>query len=342
MKKEAKHKMLAAFAAVFCLAVLLAPAALAATPGEISVTVAQVFVNTGISAPASETFTYRLRPARPSGEDRTFTIKGTDQVDIPFSFSGAGEYTYELEAVTPPSPGYTYDQKIYTLKFIVESDLSVTALAYNRDGAKAEIQYRHSFGDLPTDPTLMVDPPVVKTVAGEPNAASVFTFELRAGDKANPMPAGSANGVKTLQITGVGKKDFGTWAYTKAGAYYYIISEKNTGERRYTYDTAVYTITDTVTSENGQLVLDRVVTNYAGRPVTSCSFINTYQGDRIVPGSDTAPASGSTNQPAPGGPKTGDDSQAALYLVLLCAAGIAAAGSAIYLLPRRRKGRAVT
>jgi hypothetical protein len=72
-----------------------------------------------------------------------------------------------------------------------------------------EIVFNNSSVVLPTDPKLMADPPIMKTVSGNPKKGNVFTFVLTALNPANPMPAGSANGVKMVHITGTGIGEFG-------------------------------------------------------------------------------------------------------------------------------------
>ncbi|MCL2870450.1 MAG: AAA family ATPase [Coriobacteriia bacterium] len=98
---------------------------------------------------------------------------------------------------------------------------------------------------------------------------------------------------------------------------HFLSSEIATDNEDYVFDTTVYTITDTVRNEDGQLVVDRVVTNDDNRQVTSMTFINFFVGDdvevqQVVPGTPgtTAPGGGgssgtASSQPVPG-PKTGD------------------------------------
>ena len=265
-----------------------------AIPDSITLTVKQTFTTTGLSAPPSTVFTYRLTPSEPtnplppgSGSGAyNFTIKGTGDVPIgPFTFTQAGVYTYQLDHVTPNQTDYTYDQQSYTLKFYVDPDPSIPigVVAFKQDTTKAmELAYEHTFGPAlpmlePSDPTQMVDPSVKKTVKGNPAKDGRFVFKLIAHDPTSPMPSGSSHGTKTLQITGPGEGEFGTWSYTDSGVYLYHVKEVNTGLAGYTYDTTIYTITDTVYEQNGQLVVDRQVTNHAGAAVSTMDFVNTYR-----------------------------------------------------------------
>ena len=345
-------KVLAAAMALVCLFSLFAPVAMAVPGGKAVLNVKQVFNAAVSSQPPNDTFSYQLSPVQGTAADgQTFSLKGTANKELSFAFERAGEYAYELRHATPAAAGFIYDQNVYTLRFRVDGDLSVVAAIYNganEAGTKAAgITFEHSYNDLATDPALMADPSVCKTVAGDPPTAEEFTFELRAGNPFNPMPEASVGGYKRLFIQGSGTKEFGKWSYDKTGTYYYTIYEVNTGARGYTYDTAVYTITDTVTSENGKLVLSRVVTNQANKLVTSCSFINTYEKSLLtpeVPSTTTPPNNAPSSQngknpTAPNGPKTGDETEIGMYLVLLCAAGAVMAASACYLLVSKRRGK---
>jgi len=337
-------KILAAGVLLACLMGLLVPAAYAAQPGEVTLTVKQVLTHTGALPDAA--FRYQLRPKlasnpmpKGSGADGyPLSIAGTGSAQVgPIAFTQAGRYDYELTHIASPQPGFTCGQKVYRLEIYVKRGLDVTVVVYKEDGSKAsEITYEHSFLPRPSDPNAMADLPVVNTVSGNPAQDSVFTFRLAAKNPSDPMPAGSADGVKTLQITGSGRGSFGTWSYTAEGAYYYTVSEVNSGVSGYTYDNTVYTITDTVKAVDGQLAVTRVVTNGAHKQVGSLSFINTYTS-AADNGTGGSGGTGGDGKPGKPGPVTGDESQVTLYIALFCAAGIAALGSIAWLLANRRR-----
>ena len=178
----------------------------------------------------------------------------------------------------------------------------------------------------PTVPALMVDPPIMKTVVGDqPASNGVFTFKLVANNPLQSMPSGSKDGVKTIAINGPGQGEFGTWSYDKAGTYTYTAYEVKGSAKGYTYDTAVYTITDIVKDENARLVLSRTVTNDSGAVVTSMYFVNEYAD----PGSGTG-----EGKP---GPKTGDDTNTALYYTLFAISGAVMSALAVYLIAGRKR-----
>jgi len=336
----------AALLLICLIGAMIIPATSVAEPGEVVIIVQQVCKREGTSVPPNETVGYRLTPHQagnpmPAGSGvngYAFTLTGTKTGQLgPIKFTKPGMYFYEISCTANPQHECSCDQDLFELEIIIESDLEASLIVHKEDGSKAaSILYEHVFDFLlPSDPNLMADPPVVKTVSGSPATASVFTFQLKAGNPLNPMPTGSVNGVKTVQVRGSGSTEFGTWPYTAEGVYYYTISEVNSDSSDYAYDTTVYTITDTVSAVDGQLVLKRVVTNNANRQVTSCSFINAYRGGTTDPGG----GSGGTGGGAGKGPKTGDDSEMALYTALFCSACITALVSIGYLLAdRRRKG----
>jgi pilin isopeptide linkage protein len=223
-------------------------------------------------------------------------------------------------------PGYVYDERVFILVAHVFSDASnpdlhVDLIIWNKDNTKADaIVFNNSYGYVPTEPGLMPDYSVVKTVTGNPSNNSTFTFRLADQDPTQPMPAGSVSGVKTITTTGSGTASFGKWSYTQPGTYYYTVSEviPSPPETGYTYDTAVYTITDTVTDAGGQLTLSRVVTNASYSTVTSFTFINRY----THPGGPTPPV----------GPGTGDGMNSFKYATIFSISGALAVGAAIYLI----------
>ena len=326
--KTKKRRLLCTAMMLFMALTAITSVSAYAADNPLALMVQQVFDTA--SATANGVFTYRLRPLEagspmPAGstaEGYIFTIVGTGGADIgPLSYIQQGVYRYEIFQVPGGKPGYTYDTRMYTIEAYVGTALGVELIVLNADGTKAEaIVFRNSYGALPSDPALMADPPVKKTVSGNPSRASVFAFKLVAQGPSNPMPASSVNGVKTIQIMGPGKGAFGTWSYDKPGIYCYTVSEVNAGEAGYTYDTVVYTFTDTVTEKDGRLVLSRVVTNDLNKPVTVLAFINKYSE-----GKD--------------GPKTGDDTDKTLYVMLFAAGSVLAFCATVYLITSGRRKR---
>ena len=288
-KTKSQGMLRSVTAAIIMIAILTITAHMrvdaADTPVEL--TVRQIWSASSPTANNDDTFTYRLKPLKadnpmPPGstaEGYAFTIAGNRTVSVgPLNFGRADTYRYEIyQVIGAKKPNYKYDTRVYTVEIHVNASLSATKIVTNGSGEKEnEILFENSYSVLATDPKLMVDPPVMKTVSGNPSQNSVFEFKLTAQNASQPMPPGSVGGVKTIWIVGSGAGEFGVWSYDRAGIYYYTVSETDRGSDGYTYDKAVYTITDTVTNENGQRALSRVVTNKLNKAVTSMIFNNTY------------------------------------------------------------------
>ena len=319
------------FAALF----IAAPMTVYAAIDPLYINVRQTFstISTGVNS----TFTYRLMPIvatnpMPAGSSSvtgfTFNLTGDNVArDIIIDYTEPGEYRYELyQVIDLEAPGYVYDERLFILEVSVYTDPSTSdGVAYliikNKAGEKQDyIEFNNSYGYEPTDPNLMPDFPVKKSVTGNPSSPSQFTFKLAAQNAGQPMPAGSTDGVKIVTIMGSGTASFGKWSYTLPGVYRYTVNEvaPNPAVTGYTYDSSIYTITDTVTDVSGSLVLQRVVTNASNTPVTSFTFINTYKH----PGGPTPPV----------GPITGDGMNPTFYATLFMISGALAVGAAIYLI----------
>lgn len=278
---------------LFCLLVIGFPLNVYAEADSAAVTlyVDQVFIKNSSTSDVNHVFSYDLisldtgpMPQGSLNSIYSFTAAGTGVKDIgPITFSDTGIYRYEIKGnQSVPARGYSYDTQVYSVTVYVTQtgvNLSAEIVVKKSDGSKAgSIRFVNMYTPIASDPDIMVDPPVKKTVSGNPSAASNFTFSLTAQDKANPMPEGSADGIKHITIYGSGEEDFGTWSYTREGTYYYTISEVVAAGTNYTYDRSVYTITDVVRDIDGQLEVTRTVTNGANKQVESCIFINKYNG----------------------------------------------------------------
>jgi len=326
---------LRAAATLFAALLIAAPATVYAANHPLNVTVRQTF--SSISPGVNSTFTYRLMPIDPANPmppnshpvtGYTFTLTGNASTSIgPISYVDPGVYRYELyQVIELELPGYVYDERVLILEAHVftdpsNNDIHVELIIWNKDNTKAnEIVFNNTYGYTPTDPNLMPDYSVVKSVTGNPANPSTFTFRLAAQNPNDPMPAGSVGGVKTVTVMGSGTASFGKWSYTSPGTYIYTVNEVAPvpPETGYVYDSATYRITDTVADQGGQLTLNRVVTNAANNVVTSFTFINSY----THPGGPTTPI----------GPGTGDGMDPITYAAIFTVSGALAVGAAIYLI----------
>ena len=232
--------------------------------------------------PAKFTFNFKALDANnpmPEGsvdgiKEATITGSGTTSIGN-IEFKLPGTYVYELTEVQGVARGYTYDQTVYTFTYKVkdvngdlQSELVITKGTEEVNTAEFTNVYKPN--------PVKVDPPVEKVVVGSPENPSTFTFRLKTLNPNNPMPQGSSNGVKAVTITGAGETEFGEFEFTEEGTYVYEISEEVGSDSNYAYDASTYTITYTVTDDNGQLVVDTMVVKDDGTQIPVATFVNTY------------------------------------------------------------------
>ncbi|MBQ3339174.1 MAG: hypothetical protein IJG82_06240, partial [Atopobiaceae bacterium] len=237
-----------------------------------------------------------------NGADGTFKFEGLDALTFDETDDGA-ELTFYIAEVNDNKTGYTYDTHKCKVTVTVtdNGNGTMSATAEYDDGDTAV--FNNKFAPLP----VSIDPPVKKVVEGNPQTPATFTFQMKALTDGAPMPDGSADGIKTVAITGTGSYEFGDIVYTAPGKWEYEVSELNGGVENYTYDSTKYTITVTVSEDadgDGYLDKDVVITGGNGEIV----FTNVYK---------------------PPVPKTGDATPQAGMLALAAAVvtGIAAFGA---------------
>ena len=232
--------------------------------------------------PAKFTFNFKALDANnpmPEGsvdgiKEATITGSGTTSIGN-IEFKLPGTYVYELTEVQGAARGYTYDQTVYTFTYKVKDvngDLQSELVITKGTEEVNTAEFTNVYKPIP----VKVDPPVEKVVVGSPENPSTFTFRLKTLNPNNPMPQGSSNGVKAVTITGAGETEFGEFEFTEEGTYVYEISEEVGSDSNYAYDASTYTITYTVTDDNGQLVVDTMVVKDDGTQIPVATFVNTY------------------------------------------------------------------
>lgn len=325
-----------------------------------SLTVEQTFKSS--TASASGKFNYQLKPidagspmpAGSNGKVYEFSLTGNGaKKTIELSFTTVGTYNYEIKQLIPTGSanGYVYDKQVYIATVYVKNAVSgglTTELVVGKSGGEKidKIVFSNTYSLKASDPKLMTDPPVKKTVSGSPSKDGSFSFTLTASKPTYPMPSGSKDGVKTITIIGSGSSEFGVWSYTEEGTYTYTIRETDSGESGYSYDKAIYTIVDVVKAVDGQLVLTRTVKNSAGSAVDECAFTNKYTADSGNNGNNNG-NNGNNNgnnngsgTPGKGGsnaPKTGDEANIQLQLTILAVTGLAAFACAVLVMGERKR-----
>ena len=95
---------------------------------------------------------------------------------------------------------------------------------------------------------------------------------------------------------------FGSWTYTEAGVYVYEVSEIAGSSNNCSYDKTVYTVTDTVTDNDGVLTVSRDITDGDGKSADEAVFVNTYDDDVPTDEEDSSEADSSSR------PEKDDDS----------------------------------
>ena len=135
-----------------------------------------------------------------------------------------------------------------------------------------------------TPGAVLIDPPIEKIVTGDkPETAGTFKFQMKAITEGAPMPEGTVDGVKTVEVQGPGSYEFGIAYITEPGTYVYEISEVDTGADGYTYDKNIYTLTVEVTldEETGDLVKTETYVDQRGEAIESITFTNTYTAPKV-------------------------------------------------------------
>lgn len=162
-----------------------------------------------------------------------------------------------------------------------------------------------------------------------------------------PMPEGSVRGKKTVSTTPGTEKEFGEMEFVTPGKYVYEIAEVNDGQKGYTYDKGVYTLTYTVEIRDRKLSCSLAVTK-DGKSVDKAAFTftNRYKGDKKDSGGNkdknkgssgngsrsSGGSSGSSGRTA-GGAQTGDETPVLLWGIVFLAAVLGIGGVLIW---RRR------
>ena len=233
-----------------------------------------------------------------------FTNTYTSRITIDIE----GEKTWNLNGETPELPGSIVltlknGEDVVDIAIVTQDDkwkYSWNVPKYDEEGK--EIDYKieetlitnwrpeydpDSFDivNIYVPPAVLDEITVEKVITGAtPQTPAQFKFTLTALDGAVPsaeipMPFDSADGVKTITITGEDEKSFGAITYTAPGTYVYTISEVNTGEDGYTYDESIYTLTVVVEEKSDRLIIASKILTKDGQSAEKAVFINGYNPD---------------------------------------------------------------
>ena len=203
-------------------------------------------------------------------DDKGFELVRPDSVTVQLLCDGKVQDTVVLN----PSNNWTYTWTKLESRFdwtVVEQDIKNYQVIVEVSGDIVTITNKF------VSPVL-VDPPVSKVIEGEkPASTHTFSFVLSPLDSSYPMPEGTENGTKTINIAGAGVKEFGAIKFTEPGTYAYSISEKQEDVEGYTFDKTVYVVTYVVTEDNGELHVERTIKTNMGVVKDNIVFTNYYK-----------------------------------------------------------------
>lgn len=293
------------------LALVLAAPSRALAAGE-QIEIGQTFATKGIVPDdVTGTFDYELTAVGeaplPGGAEGTyaFSITGDDSLVLPILFGSAdntdalvfphaGVFEYDVTCTSVGDERLAVDNSSYHIYVSIFNDdtapdkLVVDKIVVqdndNPDYKPDEIAYEHSYQGSPFSVTVD-NPPVVKVVSGNtPSEDATWHFRMKADDASNPMPSGSKDGAKTVQIKGEGQVEIGEMTFTEEGTYTYTLTELNDGVANYEYDGSVYKLTFEVVDNDGNLVVTRTITK-DGKAFedNACTFTNKYSGKNDIP-----------------------------------------------------------
>ena len=181
------------------------------------------------------------------------------------SYDKAGTYTYTIKEVKGSTSGFTYDETVHTVVVNVTDNIDTAQLtaAVTVDGKNTSTaSFNNTYAAKSvTEELFGVSKKVTGLAAGAPTKNFVFDLTGDATD--------------SVTINGEGSESFKPLTYTAVGEYHYTISERNTGESGYTYDTTVYTATVNVDDVNGELK-PTVTIKKGNSVVDKIEFTNTY------------------------------------------------------------------
>ncbi|SEL45543.1 Spy0128 family protein [Ruminococcus albus] len=232
---------------------------------------------------AQRVFAFELAAAEGESDDipmpqkTTAVVNGSGEAE-PFGtiyYNKAGTYRYVISEndLDESYVHYTKDNTVYTLTVTVNDEGGEYKAVYSieKNGEEiGELKFVNTYKPTSVETELEIEKQVEGNVSDEDE---VYTFELT-GKDGTLVPADTM-----VEIEGAGKAVFGSWTYTEAGVYVYEVSEIAGDGDNCIYDKTVYTVTDTVTDENGTLTVSRDIADDDGKSVGGVIFVNIYEDD---------------------------------------------------------------
>ena len=248
---------------------------------KVTLQVSQVVQNSGNYAMSDQVFKYQLTPTAPgnplpagiSGPDFSFTIHGTDHVQLgSMTFNSVGLYTYKLSCVTQNRAHVVVDKRTYTIDIYVIPDQTPITVVYADDGDKMPaIEFKHIDNELPS---VMLDVmQIVTNVSQATVLDGTFVYQLRPTSDRYPMPAGVHRPDDTFTITGTHDLELGPIPFAVAGVYIYKLSCIGASQPGFTIDSRTYTIEVFVAADHAPIT---AVYRENGTKAAAIEFVHVY------------------------------------------------------------------
>lgn len=239
------------------------------------------------------------------------------------NFTAAGTYSYTIVEKNTNVAGVTYDQTLYAVTVIVtdkDGVLTVESVEYLQNGkAVDEITFNNVYKPVPTS----VQIGAVKQMEGRELTDNEFIFVLE-----------SESGEELIATnTAEGSVIFDAIEYDAVGNYTYKLYEVKGDDKDITYDDTVYDITVTVEDD----LAGNLKATVEGLD-TGAVFKNVYISgepptEPVVPEEPNEPSK-PADDPSNDAPKTGDETNILLY-ILVALTALGTAGATV--LTRRRR-----
>lgn len=278
------------------------------------------YVQTEAEIPVGGTGTFYIKNAGENDEDALDRLEAEGTGSFTLSFREPGTYIYEVFSEDESNP-CRYEVYVYVTTD-EENDPSTlhTQVAIYEEGCDRKLPAAYY-------PITFIDPPVRKRITGDTppeNFSFSFTFKAVSTTAEEyqgnlPMPEGADGQSMTIEVVGAAEEEIGVIVFDRAGTYVYEVREDKGSNGAYTYDKSVYRIeVDVVEGENTLETIRRIYKDGVEIEATSFEFTNRY----------TRPLT----------PKTGDENNVALYIMLMAATFLAAGMAGFILLRKNRKG----
>ena len=206
------------------------------------------------------------------------TMRNTASGEFVFDnipFNAAGEYLFEVSELNENKTGYTYDDAVYTVKFVVVDDgngqLEIDNTIITKGGATVtEVVFNNSYDALESVGETITG---LKTIEGMDLVGDDFLFELRdANNNVLQTKANDIGGVFT----------FDALTFIEAGTYIYTVNEVVGDVDGMTWDASIFTVEIEVEDVNGQFtVVNKTVTKNGDS--ATLHFHNVYVKPITVP-----------------------------------------------------------